>query len=423
MACVNIFVTYLFTKKEVEISTANHGVIMAESIAKSIDIDSYKRFLQNRERNQDYWAIRTYLNDAREKTGALIVYTLEIDNPRVSKVMIGGFPEENPEAYEIGMECTVPPKQVKRAYQGKTYFTDLIKDPLYGDYVSAGAPIKDHSGEIIGYVGVDISTDMLKRIEATVIKSNLPNFVFSGLFVFILLITFYLVQKWYQNELKKELGETEETYHSEIQSLITSVRSLRHDFANHIQVVDGLLKIGKHQDASDYLASLRKEIHHVNDHPISLKVDHPALLVLLQTKWLSGQNQNIPITFDISQDDFSFIKNIDLIKILSNLIDNAIEATSNLPESERKITITCQVNGDHYLFEVTNTGPDIEVSDKDILFRSGYSTKGRKEGKGRGQGLFIVKEVVEDYKGRISVKSSSGITTFTVKLPFKENTK
>lgn len=396
---------------------------MAESIAKSIDIDSYKRFLQNRERNQDYWAIRTYLNDAREKTGALIVYTLEIDNPHVSKVMIGGFPEENPEAYEIGMECTVPPKQVNRAYQGKTYFTDLIKDPLFGDYVSAGAPIKDHSGEIIGYVGVDISTDMLKRIEATVIKSNLPNFVFSGLFVFILLITFYLVQKWYQNELKKELGETEETYHSEIQSLITSVRSLRHDFANHIQVVDGLLKIGKNQDASDYLSSLRKEIHHVNDHPISLKVDHPALLVLLQTKWLSGQNQNIPITFDISQDDFRFIKNIDLIKILSNLIDNAIEATSNLPESERKITITCKVNGDYYLFEVTNTGPDIEVSDREVLFHSGYSTKGRKEGKGRGQGLFIVKEVVEEYKGRISVKSSSGITTFTVKLPFKENTK
>lgn len=56
-----------------------------------------------------------------------------------------------------------------------------------------------------------------------------------------------------------QIGETEETYHVEIHSLIQSVRSLRHDFADHIQVLNGLLKLGKQQEALDYSNLMREE--------------------------------------------------------------------------------------------------------------------------------------------------------------------
>ncbi|WP_308302327.1 GHKL domain-containing protein [Bacillus sp. V5-8f] len=42
-------------------------------------------------------------------------------------------------------------------------------------------------------------------------------------------------------------------------------------------------------------------------------------------------------------DSFNTIKTTDLIKLLSNLIDNAIEATIALPEQERKMNIVCKV--------------------------------------------------------------------------------
>ena len=137
--------------------------------------------------------------------------------------------------------------------------------------------------------------------------------------------------------------------------------------------------------------------------------------MLLQTKKLSAHNHNIDIQFTISNDSFDTIKTTDLIKILSNLIDNAIDATTELPEDERKINIVCQADFSHYLFKITNTGP--KITDKEHIFVSGFSTKKTVPGKVRGQGLFIVKEVVNKYNGHISIDSNEFETTAIVEIP------
>ncbi|UZN00784.1 GHKL domain-containing protein [Lysinibacillus sp. MHQ-1] len=77
--------------------------------------------------------------------------------------------------------------------------------------------------------------------------------------------------------------------------------------------------------------------------------------------------------FTISQGDFNKIKTTDLIKILSNLIDNAIDAANELPEGQRKIMICCQANETQYEFKITNTGPNIV--DENQIFKQGFSTK------------------------------------------------
>ena len=208
---------------------------------------------------------------------------------------------------------------------------------------------------IIGYLSIDVSADAIDAISGKVLHDSTTNFVFNGVFVVILLAFFFIMQRWYQKELVKEVGDTEGTYQLEFQSLLASVHSLRHDFSNHIQVVYGLLKLAEHDKALEYLTALSKEIHSITS--INLNINNPGLSVLLETKKLSAQNYNIDITFDISNDSFNAIKTTDLIKILSNVIDNAIEATIKLPEKERFVKIKCKVDANAYLFEVTNTGP------------------------------------------------------------------
>jgi two-component system, LytTR family, sensor histidine kinase AgrC len=412
---VNIFTSYFNIKKTVEESIANQSLETAKSIAASIDIEAYKQFLLNPVENEKYWGIRKYLNDASGKIGALYVYTLAIDNPKVSKAMIIGMPEETTERYPIGEDCTVPEEQVKRAYEGKTYVTGVIKDPHYGDYLSVGAPIKDHEGEIIAYLGIDISADTLNNIEGKVLEDSISNLVFNAVFVLIVLGSFFIMQRWYQKEVAKEIVDTEDTYQTEIRTLISSVQSLRHDFINHIQVLHGLLKLGKPEKALEYLSSLFKEVQSIES--VKLNIDNPGLSVLLQTKKLSAENHNIDINFTVSNESFGTIKTIDLIKILSNLIDNAIDAAIELPEGERKINIVCKADSNHYLFRITNTGP--KITDKESIFKSGYSTKKAEQGKIRGQGLFIVKEVVNKYDGHITIKSTEIETTVTVGIPIK----
>ncbi|MFB7642147.1 histidine kinase, partial [Peribacillus butanolivorans] len=73
---LNMFSTYLSIKNSVQKSVANQNLVAAKSIADSMDIEAYKRFLNNPVKSQEYTDIETYLEDAREKIGALYVYTL-----------------------------------------------------------------------------------------------------------------------------------------------------------------------------------------------------------------------------------------------------------------------------------------------------------------------------------------------------------
>ncbi len=412
---LNIFTSYIKIKTTVEESIANQSLAAAGSIASSIDVEAYKQFLDNPEKNDYYWQLRNYLNDARVKIGALFVYTLEVDNPKVSKSMIMGLPDEF-EGFDIGANSTVPEAQVQKAYKGETYVTAVIPDPVYGAYISVGAPVKDEAGEIIAYIGIDISSYTLNGIKGQVIKDNLFIFIFNGALILIAIGSVFFLQRWYQKEVAKEVGATEDTYQAEIKTLITSVSSLRHDFTNHIQVLHGFLQLDKPDQAKQYLYSLSKEVQAIKS--LKLNIDHPGLSILLQTKKLTAQNHNIDMDFSVSQDAFNKIKTTDLIKILSNLIDNAIDAANELPEEQRKINICCKVDDTQYEFKVTNTGPNIVEAGQ--IFKQGFSTKNPEEGKIRGQGLFIVNEIVNKYDGQISIDSSKHLeTTAIVTIPIK----
>ncbi|WP_093062050.1 GHKL domain-containing protein [Psychrobacillus sp. OK028] len=415
---INVYISYTRMKNTVEESIANQSLKAAQSIASSIDIETYQKFLSEPGKNEYYQAIQNYLIDAREKLDALYVYTLEIDNPKVSKTMILGYSGKIDSLmdYPIGEPCTVPAEQVKLAYEGKTYVTEVLKDPDYGDYLSVGAPIKNEEGKVLGYLGIDISADSINQIKETVLKRNILNFVFNGVFIFIVIGSFVFMQRWYRREVAKEVGYTEITYQTEIKTLITSVSSLRHDFSNHILVLHGLLKIGESDKALQYASSLFKEVETIES--IQPDIEHPGLSILLQTKKVAALNHRIDMEITISPVTFDRIKTTDLIIVLSNLIDNAMDATMELPEAGRKITIDCSSNNTHYLFKVTNTGP--EILDKELIFKRGHSTKKEELGKDRGQGLFIVKEVVKKYNGKISIESSEDlVTTAVVEIPLK----
>ncbi|WHY99261.1 sensor histidine kinase [Peribacillus simplex] len=412
---LNMFSTYLSIKNSVQKSVANQNLVAARSIADSMDIEAYQRFLNNQVKSQDYSDIKAYLEDAREKIGALYVYTLMIDNPEVSKAMITGFSKDHKGDFPIGGVCTVPSEQVKQAYEGNSFITGILEDPEYGEYLSVGVPIKNQDGTIIGFLGIDVSAENINAINGKVLKSSIAILVYNGGFVIMLLVTFFVIQKWYQKELTREVGDTEDTYQSEFQSLIASVRSLRHDFSNHIQVIHGLLKLEENAKALEYLTGLSKEVHSIES--MKLDVTHPGLSVLLETKRLSAQNYNIDIEVDVSPESFNRIKTIDLIKLLSNVIDNAIEATIELPELERRMNIACKADDEKYTFMVTNTGPMISELELENIFASGFSTKKTQKGKVRGQGLFIVKDLVNRYDGEIHVQSSEKETTVTMIIP------
>ena len=93
-SALNVYISYVRMKHTIEESVANQSLEAAKSIASSIDVETYQKFLDKPEKNEHFREIQIYLSDAREKLGSLYVYTLEVDNPKVSKTMILGHSGE-----------------------------------------------------------------------------------------------------------------------------------------------------------------------------------------------------------------------------------------------------------------------------------------------------------------------------------------
>jgi sensor histidine kinase regulating citrate/malate metabolism len=109
------------------------------------------------------------------------------------------------------------------------------------------------------------------------------------------------------------------------------------------------------------------------------------------------------------------VKSLDLTKVLGNLIDNAIDEVSLLPEEKRIVTVSgCQHSG-VLEFKVSNSCSDIEALRNKPLFDAGYSSKDKTHS---GLGLSIVKSIVGRYKGTVRMElTEPDIVTFVVRIP------
>ena len=101
-----------------------------------------------------------------------------------------------------------------------------------------------------------------------------------------------------------------------------------------------------------------------------------------------------------------------LQEVLFNLIRNAGQAIT----PPGGITIRAQSRNGELRIEITDTGSGIPADKLEKIYDPFYTTK--EPGKGTGLGLFIVRQIVERNKGRISLESVVGQgTTFFLNFP------
>lgn len=390
------FYSTTYQTAQAAIATEKMGIV--EDIARTLDTEAYKRFLADGyPRNGDYEAIHRFLRDYQQKTRAMSIYTLTFDGTPVSKVLIVVTPPgtvEPPFLYP----CTVPAKQVYEVQAGHTYYTDVLEDKDFGHYLSVGAPIYDTDGTFLGAIGMDISSETLDQIAGQVVRQNSLSFILDLLIDALLIIGIYYTGTWYQRQLQQGRREAEDVYMKEFSQLIASIRSNRHDLANHIQVVKGLMDIRRYEQAHRYLDSVAGEFRLVH---LSLTVKHPALLILVNSKEEQARTRNVKLELDLDEGSYDRIDSIDLIKLLSNMLDNAIDACQAVDQDRRFIRLSCKEIGSRYVFTVENSAALTEEQ-AEKLFTSEFTTKTSEDPSvKRGQGLQIIRHTVAKYDGEL----------------------
>ena len=201
-----------------------------------------------------------------------------------------------------------------------------------------------------------------------------------------------------------------EDAYRQLEALNGTLRAQRHDFMNHIQVIYSLTELEDRPAALEYMDRLYTSVRSAGR---SLKTASPAVNALLAAKSAACQEKNVPFLTDIHSDWKDCpVPGWEMCRILGNLIDNALDAPAGEAPKALCVALWEDVKGFH--FAVENNGAPVPEEIQDSLFQRGFSTKGP----GRGMGLSIVQEILEQYGGQIDLDSTPRRTRFHGLIPY-----
>ena len=195
----SLLLMYKSTNDTVEKTIAMSSLDTASTIAQGINQTDYAEFLGNQTETQAYWKIREQLHDYKQKTGALYVYTLGIDETsKKVHILIDGMSKEDEKAAPILTTTTATAySDVKSVMKGKVSTTSIVHDPEYGDYLSVFVPIKQ-GNEVIGILGVDIDASKVDSTASKVLGGILPLTIIINVILIAIVVgalIWYLTRK------------------------------------------------------------------------------------------------------------------------------------------------------------------------------------------------------------------------------------
>lgn len=256
-------------------------------------------------------------------------------------------------------------------------------------------------------------------IYSLVFRDNAGKFISKNLeLLFFILIIIILINSYIALRDVKALKTLNDRYFmqgetlNQIEDLNNTLRSQRHDFLNHLQVVYSLIEMNEYKETSNYIERVYEDIKKVNR---VLKTSNPAINGLLQAKQLDCEDRGILVELKIeTRLEKLKVPSWEMCRVLGNLIDNAMDATEENRNKYVKIEILEE--SQEYRFFVKNNGKKIPQNLISRIFEPGFTTKGEK---GQGMGLAISKGIIEKYGGDIAVNTNDTNTTFKVTIPFE----
>ncbi|MBQ9263211.1 MAG: Spo0B domain-containing protein [Clostridia bacterium] len=196
---------------------------------------------------------------------------------------------------------------------------------------------------------------------------------------------------------------------NQMSDLNRALRAQRHDFLNHLQVVYSLIEMGEYQEANRYIEQVYGDIQQVSQ---ALKTACAPVNALLRVKIAQAEQKGVQVNLSVHAAwDALPIPAWEMCRVLSNLIDNAIDALADTAAPALSIDLAEDVKG--FSFTVKNNGPAIPKDKQAAIFEAGVSGKGE----GRGMGLYIARETLRQAGGDLTVESHADFTAFYGQVP------
>ncbi|WP_371669073.1 sensor histidine kinase [Streptomyces sp. NBC_00289] len=214
-------------------------------------------------------------------------------------------------------------------------------------------------------------------------------------------------------ELQSLMGELDSE-----RGFTQALRSQAHEAANRLHTVVSLIELGRAEEAVDF-ATAELELAQTLTDQVVAAVGEPVLAALLLGKTAQANERGVELVVsqESSLDDGLLPASLparDLVTILGNLIDNAVDAAQG--SGRARVTVTAYADASSLVLRVSDTGAGVDPAHTETVFQRGFSTKPAGPG-GRGLGLALVRQTVNRHAGTLSVTSAEeGGARFEVRL-------
>ena len=247
----------------------------------------------------------------------------------------------------------------------------------------------------------------------------IPSLIYLYLSVFIWTVNVFLVlflnnalSREHENKLKLELHKQEnEFYFSQIQLMqesIKQVRSVRHDMNFHLATIKEF-SIGN-KATTDYINSLLEDI---SESEMYSNTGNMAFDSIINYKLKTAKEDNIKLDLSLLIPSVLNVEITDIVTIMGNLLDNALEAVAKVEEKMIKLDIEFSKSNLYIKLDNSFNG-NTKYADRNDKEEKRIATLKAKDE--HGYGLENIRKSVEKYNGHIDITHDNNIFSVGILL-------
>ncbi|MBO6165264.1 MAG: GHKL domain-containing protein [Eubacterium sp.] len=213
-------------------------------------------------------------------------------------------------------------------------------------------------------------------------------------------------------ELEFELSEMRvntdniEKQEEEIRSLHESMRSIKHDMKNHLMVTLSYLNDGDSEAAKTYISGILNKLNKIHSY---IETGNSLLNHILNEKLAEARQHGIDIKAEVENLAFDKMESMDFSALLSNMLDNAIEACMKEETPQLGVRISKQRAYETIVVKNKISGSVLDSNPELVTSKSDSVEHGR--------GIPQIKGIVEKYSGICDFYEEDGFFTVCAFIP------
>jgi len=251
-------------------------------------------------------------------------------------------------------------------------------------------------------------------------EPNLPQYyghfvsdllISSSCFVFFIIwlqLTIRVYSKRSELEMQKQQFAREQAHLADMQSSYLALRNWRHDYHNHLSIINYYVKQEDCHSLREYLGELNQQFPLL---PMAVNTGHSVFNALMNTKMLLAAQSGADLQVEAELPKSLPIDDVSLCALLGNLLDNALEAVKRLPADAKPwIRVSARLSADAFELHVVNSADGTYHFLRDHLLS-------RKEEPNHGLGLMRVKQIVHTLGGKLTLTPERDTFDVLVQIP------